>query len=86
MRADRLRELLATLDGPTIVCAQAGNVNTGAFDPLREIGELAQRARRVAARRRRVRPVGARQRDAARARWPTASSSPIPGRPTRTSG
>ncbi|GAA5072159.1 pyridoxal phosphate-dependent decarboxylase family protein [Lysobacter panacisoli] len=39
MRADRLRELLATLDGPTIVCAQAGNVNTGAFDPLREIGE-----------------------------------------------
>jgi glutamate/tyrosine decarboxylase-like PLP-dependent enzyme len=41
MRADRLRELLATLDGPTIVCAQAGNVNTGAFDPLREIGEAA---------------------------------------------
>ncbi|HEY9400936.1 MAG TPA: aminotransferase class V-fold PLP-dependent enzyme, partial [Luteimonas sp.] len=41
MRADRLREVLATLDGPTIVCAQAGNVNTGAFDPLREIGEVA---------------------------------------------
>jgi len=41
MRADRLRELLATLDGPTIICAQAGNVNTGAFDPLREIGEIA---------------------------------------------
>ncbi|MCA1714003.1 MAG: aminotransferase class V-fold PLP-dependent enzyme, partial [Gammaproteobacteria bacterium] len=41
MRADHLRALLATLDGPTIVCAQAGNVNTGAFDPLREIGALA---------------------------------------------
>jgi glutamate/tyrosine decarboxylase-like PLP-dependent enzyme len=25
--------------GPAIVCAQAGNVNTGAFDPLRSIGE-----------------------------------------------
>lgn len=42
MRADRLREVLATLDGPTIVCAQAGNVNTGAFDPLREIAALAR--------------------------------------------
>ncbi len=41
MRADRLRELMATLDGPTIICAQAGNVNTGAFDPLREIGQIA---------------------------------------------
>lgn len=40
MRADRLRELLATLDGPTIVCAQAGNINTGGFDALREIGEI----------------------------------------------
>jgi len=42
MRADRLRELLPTLQGPVIVCAQAGNVNTGAFDPLREIGEIAR--------------------------------------------
>ena len=41
MRADRLRELLPTLPGPVIVCAQAGNVNTGAFDPLREIGRIA---------------------------------------------
>jgi glutamate/tyrosine decarboxylase-like PLP-dependent enzyme len=39
MRADVLRETLARIDGPTIVCAQAGNVNTGAFDPLREIVE-----------------------------------------------
>ncbi|MUV14391.1 aminotransferase class V-fold PLP-dependent enzyme [Lysobacter sp. HX-5-24] len=39
MKPDALRAKLATLEGPTIVCAQAGNVNTGAFDPLREIGE-----------------------------------------------
>ena len=41
MRADKLQELLATLDGPIIICAQAGNVNTGAFDPLLQIGQLA---------------------------------------------
>ena len=34
MRSDALPQVLATCDGPTIVCAQAGNVNTGAFDPL----------------------------------------------------
>jgi len=39
MRADALRETLARIDGPTIVCAQSGNVNTGAFDPLPEIVE-----------------------------------------------
>jgi glutamate/tyrosine decarboxylase-like PLP-dependent enzyme len=33
MRADALPKI----SGPTIVCAQAGNVNTGAFDPLEEI-------------------------------------------------
>jgi glutamate/tyrosine decarboxylase-like PLP-dependent enzyme len=40
MRADGLRDALATLDGPVIVCAQAGNVNTGAIDPLREIAAI----------------------------------------------
>ena len=39
MRADALRETLAGLDGPILVCAQSGNVNTGAFDPLPEIVE-----------------------------------------------
>ena len=38
MRADALRETLATVrDRPVLVCAQSGNVNTGAFDPLPEI-------------------------------------------------
>jgi glutamate/tyrosine decarboxylase-like PLP-dependent enzyme len=37
MRADALRRVLATCPGPTLVCAQAGNVNTGAFDPFEEI-------------------------------------------------
>jgi glutamate/tyrosine decarboxylase-like PLP-dependent enzyme len=39
MDASALAEELARGDGPTIVCAQAGNVNTGAFDPLRAIAE-----------------------------------------------
>ena len=38
MRADALRETLAGLrDRPVLVCAQSGNVNTGAFDPLPDI-------------------------------------------------
>jgi glutamate/tyrosine decarboxylase-like PLP-dependent enzyme len=38
MRADALRETLADVrDRPVLVCAQSGNVNTGAFDPLPEI-------------------------------------------------
>jgi glutamate/tyrosine decarboxylase-like PLP-dependent enzyme len=41
MRADELRRTLDAFTGPTIVCAQAGNVNTGAFDPLREIAAAA---------------------------------------------
>jgi len=36
-----LRAALARLDGPTIVCAQVGNVNTGAFDAVGEISDLA---------------------------------------------
>jgi glutamate/tyrosine decarboxylase-like PLP-dependent enzyme len=33
-----LRRELQRTSGPVIVCAQAGNVNSGAFDPLDEIG------------------------------------------------
>ena len=42
MRADELRHVIARVKGPTIVCAQAGNVNTGSFDPLREIAAIAK--------------------------------------------
>jgi glutamate/tyrosine decarboxylase-like PLP-dependent enzyme len=38
-------DALPALSGPTIVCVQAGNVNTGAFDPLAEICERAHAAR-----------------------------------------
>jgi glutamate/tyrosine decarboxylase-like PLP-dependent enzyme len=34
MIAAELARVVENLSGPTIVCAQAGNVNTGAFDPL----------------------------------------------------
>ena len=40
MREDSLREILKVCCGPLIVCAQAGNVNTGSFDPLEEISDL----------------------------------------------
>ena len=40
MRPDRLRRLLDNLSGPTIVCAQIGNVNTGSFDPIGEIARV----------------------------------------------
>jgi len=42
MRADAL----PPISGPTIVCTQAGNVNTGAFDP---IGEVCKKAHEVGA-------------------------------------
>lgn len=37
MRSDQLRSILAEIQTPILVCAQAGNVNTGAFDPIAEI-------------------------------------------------
>jgi glutamate/tyrosine decarboxylase-like PLP-dependent enzyme len=41
----RLRaDALPSISGPTIVCAQAGNVNTGAFDPVEEIVARAHEA------------------------------------------
>ena len=40
MRADALSAALDRVDGPAIVCAQAGNVNTGAFDPFDAIADL----------------------------------------------
>lgn len=42
MRPEGLRRALSDAKGPTIVCAQAGNVNTGSVDPLREIASIAR--------------------------------------------
>src|SRR5437764_9107729 len=42
MRPEALGRTLEGLEGPIIVCAQAGNVNTGAVDPLRAVCEIAQ--------------------------------------------
>ena len=43
MQPDALEDALAGGHAPAIVCAQAGNVNTGAFDPLDEIAPIARR-------------------------------------------
>jgi glutamate/tyrosine decarboxylase-like PLP-dependent enzyme len=40
MIASELAKTLATLDGPVLVCAQVGNVNTGAIDPIDEIADV----------------------------------------------
>jgi glutamate/tyrosine decarboxylase-like PLP-dependent enzyme len=40
MRPDALEWALSATAGPAIVCAQAGNVNTGACDPLTEIADM----------------------------------------------
>lgn len=45
MRADELAAALRKNRGPCIVCAQAGNVNTGAFDPIDQIAEVARERR-----------------------------------------
>ena len=43
MKPDALAVALAGVNGPAIVCAQAGNVNTGAFDPLDAIADVTSR-------------------------------------------
>lgn len=37
-------DALPAMSGPTIVCTQAGNVNTGAFDPIEELAARAHEA------------------------------------------
>jgi glutamate/tyrosine decarboxylase-like PLP-dependent enzyme len=39
MRADAFADAVRLMDGPTIVCAQVGNVNTGACDPVEAIAD-----------------------------------------------
>jgi len=43
MKPDALASVLKSCQGPTIVCAQIGNVNSGAFDPLDSIAELTRK-------------------------------------------
>ena len=45
MRADSLREATSGADGPAIVCAQVGTVNTGASDPVDTIVDIAHERR-----------------------------------------
>jgi glutamate/tyrosine decarboxylase-like PLP-dependent enzyme len=40
MRAPALEEALGASDAATVVCAQAGNVNSGAFDPFEAIADV----------------------------------------------
>jgi len=39
---DALREALAAGEGPTVVCVQAGDVNTGAFDAIADAADAAE--------------------------------------------
>jgi glutamate/tyrosine decarboxylase-like PLP-dependent enzyme len=43
LRPEALAAALDNVSGPVIVCAQSGNVNTGAFDPLHEIAPIVKR-------------------------------------------
>lgn len=43
MNPRELASVLEKLTNPVLVCAQAGNVNTGAFDPIAEIAECVRR-------------------------------------------
>jgi glutamate/tyrosine decarboxylase-like PLP-dependent enzyme len=44
MRPSALARALAEVSGPVIVCAQVGNVNTGAMDPVGELCDISHRA------------------------------------------
>ena len=44
MMPSALRDAISAGAGPAIVCSQAGNVNTGSFDPLDQIADIAQAA------------------------------------------
>ena len=60
IRLDALHAELDDGEGPTIVCLQAGNVHSGAYDPNGR-DRAGSRPRRLGAYRRRVRLVGGRE-------------------------
>jgi glutamate/tyrosine decarboxylase-like PLP-dependent enzyme len=41
MRPEALREVLATVNGPTVIAVESGNVNTGSFDDFEAVADLA---------------------------------------------
>lgn len=45
MRPDALRDALAQISGPVIVCAQAGEIATGGIDPLGAIADIVEERR-----------------------------------------
>lgn len=45
MNPEALDQVLTELDGPTVICVESGNVNTGSFDPFSEVAEVADRHR-----------------------------------------
>jgi glutamate/tyrosine decarboxylase-like PLP-dependent enzyme len=48
MRPDALADALAGIEGPTIVCAQAGEIATGGIDPLAAIADVVDARRDLA--------------------------------------
>ncbi len=78
-------EALPAIAGPTIVCTQAGNVNTGAFDP---VGEVCAAAHAAGAWVHVDGAFGLWARGGRRGSpsSPPGSSAPTPGPPTPTSG
>ncbi len=42
---DALNRVLADLEGPTIVCIESANINTGSFDPFEAVADAAERHR-----------------------------------------
>ncbi|MCZ6857242.1 MAG: pyridoxal-dependent decarboxylase [Gemmatimonadetes bacterium] len=42
---DALEEVLTGLEGPTVVCVESGDINTGSFDPFHAVADAAERHR-----------------------------------------
>ena len=76
----------AAIDGPAIVCAQAGNVNTGACDPLDAIAGAVRRPARGCTSTARSACGRPPRRDRARSSIARRRARRLAGPPTRTSG
>ena len=85
MRPDALRAALAAGEGPTIVCAQAGEVNSGAFDPFDADRATSPTSTGPGSTSTAPSACGPAPRPRTATWWP-ASGAPTRGPPTRTSG